>query len=225
VQTEKQKEMLRINFGRDSIVMPMPCPGPSYEDYDGLEKERDSSSRVLWLGRICEVKRPDRLLELAKACPDVHFDFVGPMADSEFARDICEQAERMPNVTFHGPAERDEVSQFYKKAKILCCTSDFEGFPNTFLEAWSYGLPIVSTVDPDNLIADRNMGVVAHDVQELAAGIQTLLGESHRWQRVSETARRYYLENHTIEKVMEKFEGIFCEITDESDNEKKGENL
>ena len=36
---------------------------------------------------------------------------------------------------------------------MLLSTSDFEGFPNTFLEAWSVGLPIVSTFDPDTVFA------------------------------------------------------------------------
>ncbi|OGP63586.1 MAG: group 1 glycosyl transferase, partial [Deltaproteobacteria bacterium RBG_13_47_9] len=170
VQTKKQKDMLRVNFGLDSVVIPMPCSGPSEEDYAGLEQQLNSSARVLWIGRICEVKRPDRLLELAKMCPDVHFDFVGPADDSEFANNICRQVKTIPNVTYHGPAAREKVSYFYQKARILCCTSDFEGFPNTFLEAWSYGLPIVSTVDPDNIIAEKGLGKIGKDLFTLSEG-------------------------------------------------------
>jgi len=216
VQTKKQKDMLRINFGRDSVVIPMPCPGPSDEDYTGLEQERNSSSRVLWIGRICEQKRPDRLLDLAEACLDLHFDLVGPTGDSEYARVVCERAKHTANVTLHGPATRERVSEFYKKARIMCCTSDFEGFPNTFLEAWSYGLPMVSTFDPDNLIVENELGIVARDVKGLASGIRTLLGDSQLWRQASEAARRYYLENNTIDSVMPRFEKIFSEITNKT---------
>jgi len=225
VQTRRQHEMLRADFGCDSIVIPMPCPGPSEEEYAAIRDVHNGSSNVLWIGRICKVKRPDRLLDLAQLCPEAHFDLVGPADKTDYAQKICERVKDIFNITYHGPASREQVSQFYQKAGILCCTSEFEGFPNTFLEAWSYGLPIISTFDPDNLIADRNMGIIAQDVQELAAGIRALLGEPQRWQQASEAARLYYLENHTVETVMAKFERIFCEITDISDDNKNGENL
>jgi len=212
VQTKKQQNMLLTHFGLNSVIIPMPCPKPSEDNDDDLQR-RIGSARVLWISRICEQKRPDRLLELAKACPDVHFDFVGPVEDSKYASNICEQVKTIPNITYHGPAKREKVTEFYKNAKIMCCTSDFEGFPNTFLEAWSYGLPIVSTFDPDNLISKRNMGTIAQDIKGLASGIRTLLDNSKLWQKSSEAARKYYIENHTIAAVMPKFEKIFNEIT------------
>jgi len=212
VQTRRQQEMLKVHFARESIVIPMPCPGPSEGEYADHERERNGSQRVLWIGRICEVKRPDRLLDLAVTCPDVSFDLVGPSEDTEYCRRICERAKTMMNVVLHGPAARERVSEFYRKAGVLCCTSDYEGFPNTFLEAWSYGLPIVSTFDPDNLIAEKGLGRVAKDVPELAAGIRELLSSADQRQKASRLARQYYLENHTLEAVMPRFENVFKEV-------------
>lgn len=212
VQTRRQREMLQTGFQRNAVLIPMPCPGPSEEEYAGQERDRNGSQRVLWLGRICEVKRPDRLLDLAEACPDIPFDFVGPAADTEYCRQVCERAKTLRNVVLHGPAARERVSEFYRQARIMCCTSDFEGFPNTFLEAWSHGLPIVSTFDPDGLIAENNMGVVASDQQGLAAGIRTLLNDHQCWQSASQAARQYYLCNHTVDAVMPKFENVFREV-------------
>jgi glycosyltransferase involved in cell wall biosynthesis len=212
VQTRKQKEMLRTHFKRDSVIIPMPCPGLSDQDYINSEQERKYSQRVLWIGRICKVKRPDRLLDIAEACPDLNFDLVGPGDDTEYARSIHQRAKAIVNVTLHGPASRDCVSKFYKNSRLMCCTSDFEGFPNTFIEAWSYGLPIISTFDPDNLIINKAMGIVDRDVKGLASGIRILLNNSQQWQQASEAARQYYLENHTIDAVMPRFENVFKEV-------------
>ena len=212
VQTRRQREMLRDGFARESILIPMPCPGPLADDYDSHGQERDQSRHVLWIGRICEQKRPDRLLDIAAACPGMSFDLVGPTVGTEYSLAVCERAKSLPNVTVHGPAMRDGVSEFYKKDRIMFCTSDFEGFPNTFLEAWSYGLPIVSTFDPDNLISGNEMGIVAQTQQGLVDGIRMLLGDSQRWERASQAARRYYAENHTVDSVMPKFEAIFQEV-------------
>ncbi len=218
VQTRRQQEMLRADFGLDSIVIPMPCPGPSEEEYAAIRNVHNCSSSVLWIGRICEVKRPDRLLDLAQICPEVHFDLVGPSDKTNYAQQICERVKNISNITYHGPASREQVSQFYQKAGILCCTSEFEGFPNTFLEAWSYGLPIVSMFDPDNLIIEKDMGIVAKDITELASGIRMLLNEPERRRQVSDLARRYYLENHRIDVILPKFEKIFTDLYPQQKN-------
>ena len=42
------------------------------------------------------------------------------------------------------------------KSKILINTSSFEGFPNTFVQAWANGVPVISLkVDPDNIIKKK----------------------------------------------------------------------
>jgi len=225
VQTQAQCEMLREGFGHHSIVLPMPCPGPSEDNYVNSDQWRNGSRRVLWVGRICEVKRPDRLLDLAEACPGLHFDIVGPVADTEYARSVCDRARTVANVTLHGPVAREDVPEFYKKAKVMCCTSDFEGFPNTFLEAWSYGLPIVSTFDPDNLITERGLGRVGKDVSELAAGIRELLDSPERWMQASGAARQYYMDNHALDKAMERFEQVFHDVISVSAASGSGDGL
>jgi glycosyltransferase involved in cell wall biosynthesis len=212
VQTRRQQEMMRDSFGRDSAVLPMPCPGPSEDEYAKSGHCDHRSRRVLWIGRICEQKRPDRLLDLADACPDISFDFVGPAMDSEYSRRICTRAEATRNVVWHGPASRERVSEFFRNARVLCCTSDYEGFPNTFLEAWSHGLPIVSTFDPDNTILERGVGRVAKNLAELSAGLRSLLDQPDSWQHASHVAREYYVQNHSMDIAMQRFEQIFRNV-------------
>jgi glycosyltransferase involved in cell wall biosynthesis len=211
VQTQRQREMMQENFRRDSVIIPMPCPGPSEDDYVACEQAQKRGKRLLWIGRICEQKRPDWLLDLAEACPDLDFDLVGPAADTEYARGVCERAKTISNVTLHGPVPREDVSDFYQKAAVMCCTSDREGFPNTFLEAWSYGVPIVTTFDPDNLIANKGLGVVAQDIPGLASGIRSLCESPDQRRKMSRRAREYYLENHTVDAAMTKFEKVFLD--------------
>jgi glycosyltransferase involved in cell wall biosynthesis len=155
------------------------------------------------------VKRPDRLLDLAEVCPDMHFDVVGPSYDTQYAKNVCQRAKNLNNITLHGPVIREHVPDFYKKAKVMCCTSDAEGFPNTFLEAWSYALPIVSTFDPGGIIANKGLGIISRDISGLADGIRSLCESPNRWKEMSQKVHKYYLENHTVDVVMAKFERIF----------------
>ena len=211
VQTRRQQSMLRDGFGLESTVLPMPCPGPASAEYQAPEPPQYDSCRILWVGRICTDKCPERLLELAQLCPELHFDLVGPADGSDYAKNVCDMTCTLQNLTWHGPMPRAQMSEFYQHAACLCCTSVLEGFPNTFLEAWSYGLPVVSTFDPDGLIAESRLGVAAEDAAGLAAGIRRLIQSPDEWRQVSARARRYYVENHTLDAVMPRFVGIFLD--------------
>jgi glycosyltransferase involved in cell wall biosynthesis len=212
VQTESQKTKLHGGFGLDSVVIPMPCLGPLNGDFVPPNPPKAGRSRVLWVARICEQKRPDRLVDLAEACPDLCFDVAGPAYESPYSQASAARLRGLGNVTVHGGVSRERMPEFYRNAACLLCTSDVEGFPNTFLEAWSHGLPVVSTFDPDGLIARRNLGVSADDVPALIAGLRSLLSSPDRWLEASANARRYYLENHTVETVMPQFERVFLDV-------------
>ncbi len=212
-QTERQRQMLRDGFGLDAIVLPMPCPGPADIDYCPPEPPSLRPCQVLWVGRIAREKRLELVLGVARLLPEVHFHVVGKSnAGAAYSEDLLRQARAQPNVTIHGIVSRDRMVELYQRASLLCCTSLYEGFPNTFLEAWSHGLPIVSTVDPDDLIIRRNLGFTAADVNGLVLAIRRLVQEPARWREMSSNARRYYAEQHRVDAAMSRFEQVFLEV-------------
>lgn len=206
-QTEFQQNLLKREFGLDSEVLRYPCPMPSSDKGSGVF--RQTSNRVLWIARICKQKRPDRLLDLADIYPEVMFDLVGPFYSDAYSQAIRARAKATANVTIHGAIAREGVASFYEKAACLLCTSDYEGFPNTFLEAWSHALPVISTFDPDSLIKRHKLGIVVSTAQEMRSGIQTLLASPSLFREISQNARRYFLQNHTFEAVLPKYADVF----------------
>ncbi len=209
VQTKHQQELLKSGFGRDSVVIAMPCIGPTEQEFSPPDF---SSKRILWIGRICRQKRPDKLIEIAKALSMFNFDLVGPVYKTEYAQKVFEQAKQTSNITVHGPVPRQKTSEFYKRSACLICTSDFEGFPNTFLEAWSFGLPIISTFDPDNVIQTHKLGFVAKDIDELAEQIKLITDIRDLWEECSRNARNYYISHHSPDVVIPKFERVFSDV-------------
>ena len=214
VQTRRQQQMLRDGFGRESMMIPMPCEGPDDAAYVPPAPPHAGRVRVAWIGRVAPVKRLELLLEVAALVPEIEFDVAGPWdQDSLYSASLRERAAVAANVTVVGRLRRHQLDDFYQGRQALCCTSEFEGFPNTFLEAWSHGLPIVSTVDPDGLIAARSLGEFARDAAGLAAALRRLLGAPPAWAQASRNARRYFVENHAFESVMPRFEQVFRQAT------------
>jgi glycosyltransferase involved in cell wall biosynthesis len=204
VQTATQQRMMKENFGVAATVIPMPCQPPSPPVISG--RSAPPIPRVLWVARVCHQKRPDRLMELAASMPDIPFDVVGPHYSDDTAAVALKAAKDLANVTVHGPLPRERIAGMYQSAGCLVCTSDYEGFPNTFLEAWSHALPIVSTFDPDGLIAGKKLGLTATDMTSLRDGVRTLMEDRVLYQDTSANALAYFQHTHSAEQVLPLFE-------------------
>jgi glycosyltransferase involved in cell wall biosynthesis len=208
-QTSAQARMLKDNFGLDAVVLPMPCPAPVQSDAD---RGATPNLRFIWVGRISPEKRVELVLDLAAARPQARFDIGGPIDDSPYVAGIVQRARSLPNVRLTGRVERDRLGEFYGGARALLCTSAFEGFPNTFLEAWSCGVPVVSLIDPDHLLRDRGLGVAAADLPQMIAGLDLLASDHARWQTMSAAAREYYGARHTPAAALREFENLFLDV-------------
>jgi glycosyltransferase involved in cell wall biosynthesis len=213
VQTRVQQQMIRDGFGRESTVIPMPCETTADGAADSRRLAPPGQRRVLWVGRFSGEKRLEWLLELARRCPDLGFDVVGAAnASSAYAVELQERAGRLPNVVLHGRLPWAKVQTFYAGALCLCCTSAYEGFPNTFLEAWSWGTPVLSTVDPDGRVSGSGLGLVATNVDSLEAVLRRLTVDEALWTASSRSARRYFLDHHTLDAAMRRFEDVFRSV-------------
>jgi len=210
VQTHQQQRMLLQGFGIASQVVGTPndMPLPS-----GNCGGTEGSRRVLWIGRVAEQKRLDRLLDVAERLPHLHFDVVGgPNEEAAYASALMRRAERLSNVAVHGKVPHDRLGPLYQGAAILCCTSDHEGFPQVFIEAWRHGVPVVSTVDPDSIIARFGLGRVASGADGIAAALAALVASPEERRRAGAAARIYAVNHCSLDATMLRFEKLFLDL-------------
>ncbi|MBK1706375.1 glycosyltransferase family 4 protein [Halochromatium glycolicum] len=192
-QSERQVADLQVHYGLESMIFPMLVQLPEPAE---LEQPRDID--VLWVNNLRDFKRPERMLELARRVPSVNFTMIGgPCADHEalFER-VRAGAESLPNLDFLGFVPYHEVNPYYARAKLFVNTSDSEGFPNSFLQAWVRETPVISFFDPDGLIAQAGLGAVPANLDEMIACVADLLGDTGRLASLGAAARRYALGTH-----------------------------
>jgi len=185
-QSEQQRSLLQRNYGLKSEVLDMAVEMPS-----GPQPEKDID--VLWVSNLRPVKRPEIVLELARRLPDVRFTLAGgalPGAEDYF-NTVTEAAKSIPNLTCAGAVPYSEVGTMFSRARIFLNTSQIEGFPNTFLQAWVRGVPVVAFFDPDALIEQRQLGHTAIDLEDMVRAIVRLLQDDDERDRIGERARAY----------------------------------
>jgi glycosyltransferase involved in cell wall biosynthesis len=212
-QTRYQQRSLWTHWGIESSLIPMTCSPWNASSLGLAASPEPDDITVLWIGRFAYQKRFEWLIEIARALPNIRFSVVGHANNQTPAmQELEDQARLLPNVTLHGFVPHEKLYHYYRNASLMLCTSRFEGFPNTFLEAWSLGLPIVSTFDPDHLISDHNLGRIASDIPGLIRGICELTGSRELWQTASDNAVKYYQNNHTVDIILSQYRYLFDEL-------------
>jgi glycosyltransferase involved in cell wall biosynthesis len=154
VQTERQRDLVRSKLGIHARVIPsFAQPGPP---------ARQGREAFLWIGRPIEIKDPLAYVALARRLPEARFWMVVPdLGACDGLAERVRQETALPNLELLPARPRGDLIDLYRRAVALVNTSELEGFPNTFLEAWSHGTPTLSLkVDPDGVIGAYGIGAV-----------------------------------------------------------------
>lgn len=216
-QTSTQQRMLAENFGFKSVIIRSCTALPESAGDTSTAAQRVLARRVLWVGRLIDVKRPAILASLAEHCPELIFDVVGSSNAPDLSlRSVVGRLRGLQNLTLHGYMLPSRLDGFFRRATILLCTSEWEGFPNTFLEAWARGLPTVSTIDPDQVVQDHRLGLVAPTVSGLRTSIQHILSSPRIWSGYSERVLEYVRKHHAIHMTGNAYEKLLSAMSSNS---------
>jgi glycosyltransferase involved in cell wall biosynthesis len=169
---------------------------------EGVKPRSERRNHVAWVAFLREQKRPDLLIEIARRTPEVKYVVCGAtttyLARPGYGDGIVKQLQSLPNVEYLGHTSASEALDIMGNAAALLCTSELEGFPNTFLEAWSVGTPVVTlNIDPGGVIQERNLGFVSRTQEQAATDIRRLLRSPQTFDAVSTAARRYVEDVHS----------------------------
>jgi glycosyltransferase involved in cell wall biosynthesis len=198
VQSAHQQELMRRNFGIESSIAGLVVePGSSEREFG----ERDIDA--LWVSNMRSVKRPDVLLNVADQLPHLSFHMVGGTVPGaqRFFETVKAQAADRSNVTFHGAVAYRNTGALYSRARVFVNTSDVEGFPNTYLQAWSSGTPVVAFFDPDGVIAREGLGATVRTPQEMCEAVRRLTRDESEWQATRQRCLAF-IEGHYSEDVV-----------------------
>ena len=207
VQTEEQVQLCQASFRRRPVLIKSITPPTS--------PERGKPEAFLWVGRLVSYKRPLEYVALARALPDAKFWMVGvptPHQESDrlLAREVLEQARSLPNLELMSPRPHKELQALMARAVASVNTAEFEGMPNTLLEAWSMGVPaLVLSYDPDGVVRNHDLGLFADGSRERFAALAWELWLTrNNGAGISQRCRTYIRTHHSPEIVANQWLGI-----------------
>lgn len=203
-QGVNQIALLKENYSLNSVPVNMVVELPD------PDMAADPDIDVLWVNNLRDFKRPELLMELAERLPDIQFTMIGGVVPGcdELYQEIERKSAQLENVTFLGAVPYNQVNDYFARAKLFVNTSDWEGFPNSFLQAWARRVPVISFFDPDGLIESRGLGAVPEDLSGMAESIKGYLRMGGKREESAARSYRFVVENYAPDAVVRKYEDI-----------------
>jgi glycosyltransferase involved in cell wall biosynthesis len=202
-QTEYQQRLLRTHYGLDSQIANLLVEPPRRRE-ETIERDID----VLWVSNFREVKRPQLLVELARRLPHLRFCVVGGGPERS-QQQMLRAAAELSNLHYAGPVAYDAVGDYFDRAKVFVNTSTVEGFPNTFVQAWIRGVPVVTFFDPDGLVAKRGLGVAVGSFDEMVQAVADLIADPQQRRAIGSVAATFAAENFAMRAVAARYLELF----------------
>ena len=209
-----KNELLRAGIGSEKNYV---IARPSVRLY-GLESRSVSRARlgisesevvIGWLGRLAQVKRPDRVIELAKKLNDLTFVIGG---DGDLLDSL--RIDLSSNVRLVGWTRPEEI---WAASDIALLTSDNEAQPISLIEAGLAGIPAVAeNVGSVSEVIDNGVtGILVSNLEERIDAIDSLVKNKELRLQMGKRAKDYcenkfgrqqFLETHikAYEKALKK---------------------
>ncbi len=182
-------------YNSNTYLIPNPC--------NDISERRETLSSgvkyILWVGRISKEKQPLDMLKILKYVTSKYTDVCCHIlgeGDEELLSEMKSYAKDNSLedfVVFEG--FHLDVGEYYRKADVVMFTSLYEGYPLTFFEAASFGVPTVSYDLPWLLYYDLIDGwerVPQGDIRAAGDCIIDLLSDADIWEDRSRRIHESY---------------------------------
>lgn len=205
-QAKYQDELLKLNYKRKAnLVLANMHP------YPDRDLKKSENLKILWIANLKEWKQPSLFVKLSKllSIKNVEFIMIGRDSNDTETKLLKKEINSITNLTYLGEKELDFVNNLLSESHIFVNTSLYEGFPNTYIQAWMREVPVVAlNVDPDNVIKINNLGFHSNNFETMVKNVEELIKNTSLREEMSKNAKEYAFKKHglkNIEQIIELF--------------------
>ena len=196
--------------------------------FEGLDYEGNRNRiRLLFAGNVGLMQSVDTILDAAELLKNepVHFDIVGVGSDLERVKKLAFE-KNLKNVTFHGRFPLEKMPEFYSKADAMLVTAKADSIldytlPGKVQSYMAAGRPVIAaaTGATREIIEESGCGLCSdpEDGKAFAENITRFMNLEDK-KKLAVNARKYYEENFTRERFMDRLESELQALHERSMN-------
>lgn len=200
-QNNFQQEMLKTEYGREGVLIRQSAE----ECVSNFNLKSTEKIRVCWIANLKPLKQPELFIQLANEFKEdngIEFIMIG-RSEKQYHSLLDDAKKTIPNFSYFGELSNDNVNNQLLSCHILVNTSEYEGFSNTFVQAWMRKVVVVSlNSNPDNLLSDNQIGFLASNFDNMCSVLRKLTTHPDLIISIGEAAYSRAMTNHSYEKNM-----------------------
>lgn len=170
---------------------------------------------VAFTGKIIPRKNVEDLYWLAREIPSLHVLLVGNDREEHYG-DRYHRGVRaaFPDVVSRvhavGEIPMERVPDYLEAADLFVFPSRLEGMPNSILEAWAAGLPVVAadTAAHREILGERT-GFLYEDRAGLRAHVTALLADPGRARAMGQAGRRHAVDHFSMDAAARRYLDLY----------------
>lgn len=214
--SQNLQEKVESHTGRDQKYRVVYNPCPNVKN-DSIEPK---GNIVLFSGTLCLAKGYSDLLKAFASIAPRHKDWKVVFAGNgevEQGKLIAKQLGISDQVVFLGWVSGETKDKAFREAGVFCLPSYAEGFPMAVLDAWAYGLPVITTPvggipdvakDGENLLL-FNPG----DIGKLAEQLELMITDSALRSRIAAASLAFAANEFNVNKINEQIGALYEELS------------
>lgn len=192
-----------------------PCPPVDNKIIDSIKKEKI----ILYAGTVTPRKGYADLIKAFSNVVKNHGDWklhIAGNGEIQRGKDLAKELGISDKVMFHGWISGEVKDSLFSKASIFVLPSYAEGFPMAVLDAWAYGLPVITTPVggiPDVAVDTENMLIFnPGDVPDLEDCLNKLISSKPLREKLSINSIKFAKGPFSEEQICRQLENIYNNV-------------
>jgi glycosyltransferase involved in cell wall biosynthesis len=176
---------------------------------------KDDAIYCAFIGRITQIKRPDRFLDVVTEVKSSGIDLYFIVAGAGDLLQYCQDralAENLP-VTFLG--WREDIEVVLAASDFVLLTSDNEGTPLSLIQAGMVGIPVVATNvgSTNEIVVNGETGLLTDlSVDQLAKAVAKVATDSALRAKMGATGKEYTLARYGVARLVKDHQDLYLRL-------------
>jgi len=189
---------------------------PNKKDSQELFGLSTSTLQCAFVGRVTQIKRPDRFLDVVSEIKKrgIALDFF--IAGDGELLESCRERVAREDLPVKILGWQSDIERVLAAANIVLLTSDNEGTPLCLIQAGMAGLPVVTTrvgSIPEVVLDGKTGIIISLEVEKIADALERLCSDSELALRMGAAAKEFTLSKFGVKRLVRDHEELYKKLT------------
>ena len=171
--------------------------------------------QCVFIGRVTQIKRPDRFLDVVAEIKKRRVNLGFFMAGDGELLEQCRERIARENLPVKVLGWQSDIERVLSAADIIVLTSDNEGTPLSLIQAGMARLPVVTTNvgSVPEVVLDGTTGIITNlGVNEIANALEKLFNSNDLRAQMGAAAQKFTLANFGVKRLVNDHEELYKKL-------------